>query len=205
MGLWTISAQAGTGAPAIAGALASRAGVDLVDRKRLLALAHEMDPDVDETSDLEARLGGRLNTFALSLALSSGSPVALRELRLRQALPQLGRAVLREAARRPAVIVAPGAFAALRDQPNAVHVRLRAPFAWRVAAYQRQEVVDRRCAEKAVRHDDEQRRAWVRALHHVDLDDLTQFTLVVDVSRLSTERVVDLLLAACAARATAEV
>ena len=128
--------------------------------------------------------------------MSSGSPHAFRELQLRQTLPELGRAVLREAAREPVVILPPAAFAALGDHPSAVHVRLRAPFEWRVAACQREEVVDRRCAEKTTRHDDDHQRAWVKKLYHVDLDDPTRFSMVVDVSRFHPARVVDLLLAA---------
>jgi hypothetical protein len=202
MAVWTIAPQAGTGGLEIATELAARAEVDLYDRRALLSLAHDLRPDVSETDDLEGHVGGRLLAFALSAACAAGSPDAFRELRLRHDLPQLGRAVLENAARRPAVIVSPAAFAALRDHPGAVHVRLRAPFEWRVAAYQRQEIVDRRCAEKAVRHDDDHRRAWARSLYHVDIEDQTLFSLVVDVSRFSTDRVVDLLLAAAAARAT---
>ena len=46
-----------------------------------------------------------------------------------------------------------------------------------------------------MRHDDEQKRAWVRALYHVDVDDPAQFSLVVVVSRFSVGQVVELLLA----------
>ena len=195
MALWTISAQAGTGNVEIATELARRADVPFLDREALVARAHELEPQINDAEELEARLSGRLAGLALGAAIATGSPEAVRELQLRKQLPELGRVVMREVARQAAVILAPGAFAALPDHPAAIHVRLRAPFEWRISAYQRQEVVDRQTAEKAVRHDDEQKRAWVKTLYHVEVDDPSHFTLVVDVSRLAAARVVDLLLA----------
>ena len=198
MTLWTISAQAGTDGRAIATELAQRAAVPLLDRKALAPYAHDLEPEISDVDELEERLGGRLQAFALSVALAGGATEATRELQLRRALPALGRAVLAEAAREPAVIFVPAAFAVLRDHPAAVHVRLRAPLERRVEAYRRQELVDRRCAQKAVRHDDDHQRAWVKMLYHADVDDPALFSLVVDVSRFPPDRVVDVLLAAAA-------
>jgi Cytidylate kinase-like family len=196
MAVWTVSAQVGTGDREIAAELAERADVPLLDRASLVTLAHELDPDIGDAEELEARLSGRLMALTLGAAIATGAPDAVRELRLRKELPELGRTVLRNATKQPAVVLAPAAFAALPDHPSAIHVRLRAPFEWRVAAYQRVEVVDRHTAEKAVRHDDDQKRAWVRALYHLDVDDPTHFSLVVDVSRFSVGQVVELLRAA---------
>src|SRR4051794_31152784 len=191
MALWTISAQAGTDGRAIATELAARSGVPLLDRGLLASHAHDLEPEIEDVDELEERLGGRLHAFALSVALAGGAAEATQELRLRHALPDLGRAVLKEAAREPAVILAPAAFAALRDHPSAVHARLRSPFERRTAVYQRQELVDRRCAEKAIRRDDDHQRAWVRSLYHVDVEDPALFSVVVDVSRFPLDRVVD--------------
>jgi cytidylate kinase len=103
--------------------------------------------------------------------------------------------VLVEAVRQPAVIVAPAAFAALRDHPSAVHLWLRAPLDWRVETYARENLVDRRQAERTVRHDDHLRHGWAKALYHVDVDDPGQFSLVVDASRVPPHRIVDAVLA----------
>jgi cytidylate kinase len=201
MAVWTISAQAGTGGLEIATELARRADVPLLDRKALLRVARSLEPgtSLEEPEELEERLGGRLNELFLSAALTTGAADAFREFQLRRTLPELGRTVLCEAARTPAVIVAPAAFAPLRDHPSAVHVRLRAPFEWRVDAYRLRQLVDRRAAEKAVRHDDEHKRTWSRTLYHVDVDDPALFSVVVDVSRFPSDRVVETLLAAAAA------
>jgi cytidylate kinase len=76
-----------------------------------------------------------------------------------------------------------------------VHVRIRAPFAWRVAEYQRAELVDRHQAEKALRHADRLEHAWVKFLYGVEVDDVSRYGLVLDASRLPRDRIVETLIA----------
>ncbi len=196
MRIWTISAQEGTSGASIAAALARAADVELLDRDALLQVARRLGGDIGDMSGLEERLASRLGVAALSVAISSGSSEAAREHRLRSVLPELGRTVVHEVAHRSCVILSPGAFAALRDHPSAVHVRLRAPLAWRVDAYRRAHVVSRQAAERAVKHDDRVQQTWVKTLYHVAIDDPRLFTLVLDASRLAPDRVVETLLAA---------
>lgn len=196
LAVWTIAAQEGTRGDRLAAALAEAAGVSLLDRKTLALFAHKLDPDLPELDELEGRLGGRLNALALSTAITAGSADAFREVELRQNLPALARVVVAEAARSPGVIYVPAAFAALSEHPSAVHVRVRAPLEWRIATYQREHLVDRRCAEKALKRDDHRKQAWVRSLYRVDLDDARHFSLVLDASRFSPQRLVETLLAA---------
>jgi hypothetical protein len=194
MSVWTISAQEGTNGAQIAAGLAAAAGVSLLDRQALAVLAHEADPSLPELDEVEARFG-RFTMLSLSTAISVGSAEACREVELRNKLPGLGRAVCCEATRSPCVIYLPAAFAALQDHPSATHVRVRAPFEYRVAIYQRDHLVDRRCAEKALKQSDHRRRAWVKSLYRVDIDDPNRFSLVVDASCFSHDRLVDVLLA----------
>jgi hypothetical protein len=194
MAVWTIAAQEGTGGARLAAELAAAAGVIVFDRATLALFARQIDPTF--TEDLEERLGGPLKALALGTAITIGSAEAFHEIELRQKLPDLGRAVLGEAARSPCVIYAPAAFAALPRHPSALHVRLHAPLEWRIAAYQREHVVDRRCAAKSLKHDDHSQRAWVKSLYRVDIDDPRLFSLFLDVSRFSPDRLVQTLLAA---------
>jgi cytidylate kinase len=196
MAVWTIAAQGGTGGERLAAELAEAASVPLLDREALVHVAHEVEPRILEDDNLQERLGGRLNALALSTAITVGSPDAMREYELRQKLPALARDVLARTACSPCVIYAPAAFAALADHHSAIHVRLHAPFEWRVAEYQREHLVDRSTAEKQLRHNDHRQHAWVKSLYHVDIDDTDRFSLVLDASRFSPERLVDLLLAA---------
>jgi hypothetical protein len=197
MTVWTISAEEGAGGARIAADLASAADVPLLDFKTLATRAQGLLGDMPDLEDLEQRVGGRFNAILLSVALmGAASAGAQAELEFRRTLPELGRTVLGEAARSPCLILAPTAYVALRDHPGAIHARLRAPLEWRTAAYQREHVVDRGAAEHAVKHDDHAKRMWVKTLYHGDLDDFRMFSLVLDVSRLSPERVVAVLLAA---------
>jgi cytidylate kinase len=205
MSVWTIAAQEGTGGERVAAGLAESAGVPLLDRSELAHIAHELDPDELEVEDFEEiaqRFGGRLRMLALGMAVTAGpaAAAALEELRFRHKLPELARAVIGNATRRPCVILAPAAFAALPEHSGAINVRLRAPLACRIAAYQRDHLVDHGCAEKENKRDDHVTSAWVRSLYHVDINDDRLFTLVLDASRFSPERLVEILLAAGGAR-----
>jgi hypothetical protein len=201
LAVWTIAAQEGTGGSRLATALAAAAGVPLFDRAALALFAHRLDPDFPLVDELEGRFGGRLNTLALSTAIRTGSPDAFREVELRQKLPAIGRAVAAEVGRSSCVIYAPAVFAALSEHCSAVHVCLRAPLEWRIAAYQREHIVDRRCAEKTLKRADHRKQAWVKSLYRVDIDDARLFSLVLDASRLPAERLVETLLAAGGVRA----
>jgi cytidylate kinase len=199
--VWTISTQEGAGGSQIAAELAAAAGVPLLGRTELASIACATDPERFATSDfeeVEQRFGGRLATLALNMALAAGPglPSALQEWELRQKLPELGRSILNEVAREPCVILSPAAFAGLTEHPSAIHVRLRAPFACRVAAYQREHLVNRECAEKHVKHDDHVKHSWVQSLYGVEIDDERRFALVLDTSRFSPDRIVEILLAA---------
>jgi hypothetical protein len=196
MAVWTISAQQGTAGDRVAELLATAAGVPLIDRASLAAFACELKPELGDSDDLEALVGSPVRLAGLSVGMFSGSVEAFRELQLRSTLPELGRTIMSEAARLPCVILASGAFAALPLHSSAVHVRLWAPLEWRIRTYQRERIVDRRCAEKAVKRDDHVTCAWVKSLYGVELGDSRQFSLVLDTSRLSQDRLVEILLAA---------
>jgi cytidylate kinase len=197
MRIWTISAEAGAGGERVAADLAAVAGVSLLDFKALSSLAQDRIGDVPDLEALEERVGGRLNAIGLSLAMiGTGSALAVSELEFRRTLPELGRAVLKEATRSSCVILAPTAFLGLRDHESAVHVRIHAPLEWRINAYQREHIVDRGAAERDVKHDDHMTRTWVKTIYHANLDDYSSFSVVLDASRFSTQRLVEMLLAA---------
>lgn len=201
MAVWTISAQAGTAGDHIAEHLAAAAAVPLLDRASLAVYAHELNPAIGDVDELEERVGGPLRLAALSIGATSGSVDAFVELQLRQTLPDLGKAIMSEAARLPCVILASGAFAALPQHCAAIHVRLWAPLEWRIRAYQRDCIVDAHCAEKAVKRADHLQRVWVKSLFGADAEDCRRFTLALDASRLSADRLVEVMLAAGGAMA----
>lgn len=190
----TLTAEAGTPADVVAATIAARSGAQLFDRPALVELAREFDPGINDFEHIEERVSSRLAAFAMGLAFT-GAPEVVRELELKKTIGRLAREVLSEAVRRPAVILAPAAFAALEDHPSAVHVSLRAPLAWRIETYARENLLDRHRAERAVKHEDHLRRSWAKALYHVDADDPAHFSLVVDASRVPADRIADAALA----------
>ena len=195
MTVWTISAQPGTPGEAAARELATIAGVPLYDREGFAAMAEDLDIEVPALDRIEERFCGR-HALGLALASGMGGAAPVRELQLKQALPDLGRRLMSEVARGPCVIAVPAAFAALADHPAALHARLRAPFDWRVEAYRREHLVDRHRAEKELKHADHLQHAWVRMLYHVDAEDDSRYAIVLDASRLSPVRVAEALLGA---------
>jgi cytidylate kinase len=57
---------------------------------------------------------------------------------------------------------------------------------------------------KGAQARDHLNHAWVKTLYHVDVDDSRLFSIVVDASRFSPERVVEILLAAGGVHAAAQ-
>jgi cytidylate kinase len=197
--VWTIAADEGTAGERLAAALAATAGIPLYDRDALVELARRLRPElvIGDVEKLPQRIGGRMVAAALGLASTTlACSEAMRELRFRDELVHLADQVFGEAARGSCVIVTSVGFAALRDTPGAVHVRVRAPLEWRIAAYQRQELVDHQAAEKAVKHADHQRHVLVKAMYRTEIEDDRHFSIVLDASRFSVDRMVDVLLAA---------
>jgi cytidylate kinase len=190
----TIAAEAGTPADVVAATIAARSGARFLDRPALIALARELDNEINDFENIEERVCSRLAAFAMGLAFT-GAPEVVRELELKKTIARLAREVLSKVVREPSVILAPAAFAALQDHPSAVHLSLRAPVAWRIETYGRENLVDRQRAERAVKHEDHLRRTWAKALYHVDADDPAYFSLVVDASRVPADRVADAVLA----------
>jgi len=140
MTIWTISAQEGTGGDWVAAELTAAADVPRLDREMLARSAHELNPDelkVEDIEEVEERFGGRLSALSLSMAMMTASTAAavLLEIELRHRLPDLGRAVFNEVARRPCVILSPGRLRRATEHPGPIHVRLCAPIAVRIATY----------------------------------------------------------------------
>jgi cytidylate kinase len=47
-----------------------------------------------------------------------------------------------------------------------------------------------------VKHDDHLEHAWVKSLYHLDIGDTSHFAVVLDACGFSTERLIEIVLAA---------
>lgn len=104
--------------------------------------------------------------------------------------------LIREHARKGAVILGRAGAVILRDEPTALHVRLDGPPERRVEQAMRLEGLSRQEAERLRRDGDRAREAYVRHFYGCDARDPSLYHLVIDSTALSLEQVVDIIAAA---------
>lgn len=198
MAVWAISAQKGAGGRHIAGLLATAAEVPLYDGASLASLDARSIVAGLELDRLERRFR-TFNVAASSVAAALGLPAAVEERSILRILPDILTTIISRAVRVPCVIYIPAAFAAAHEHRHVVNARIRAPFGWRVANYQRDHLVALQRAENRIKRDDRLQRRFARTLWQRDLDDEAQYAAVLDTSRLPADRVVGILLEAAGA------
>jgi cytidylate kinase len=117
------------------------------------------------------------------------------------AFRQATEQVLREhAAGEGAVILGRGGAIVLRDQPQALHVRLTGPKEARIEQGMRLEGVDRETAERHLRETDDARRAYIHHFYRCDARDPQHYHLVIDSTAIPLDACVDLVAGAATAR-----
>jgi cytidylate kinase len=194
MAVWTIDAQPEAGGRAIAGELAARAGVPLIDHQFAVALALSFGISVQAASAYEHQLSTMTrHGLVVGMASSVAPGVAAELCRVERAREVLNR-VACEAARGSCVIFGRCAFEALADHPGAIHVHLRAPFAWRVERAAAAHLVARTNARRELRRIERRQRRLARWLLRYRRR-AAPFHVVCDVSRLSETAIVEMLLA----------
>ena len=141
MTVWTLSMEEGTGGEEIAATLAAAADAPLIDREAEAAIAQVLSWHPDDVDQLEHHLPGPL----YQIAIASRQPRATRlpdESRINvPAVRETTERVFREAARWPCVLLGRAGFRIVADHPGALHVRLRAPFEWRVSNHARAHLI----------------------------------------------------------------
>jgi cytidylate kinase len=95
-----------------------------------------------------------------------------------------------------AVILGRAGAVILRDEPNALHVRLDGPVERRVAQAMELEGLSHADAERLRKEGDRAREAYVRHFYNADAKDPALYHLVIDSTALSPERVVEVIVAA---------
>ena len=108
--------------------------------------------------------------------------------------------VLHVAAMGNVVVIGRAANLITRSFENAIHVRLVAPLAVRVARVGRSEHLDPEQAEASVRTKDRARRRYVQKYYRGDIDDPLAYDLVINTDRLSYVETAQLIAEAVTAR-----
>jgi cytidylate kinase len=196
--LVTISASYGAGGSRIGPALAERLGVEFLDRAIPTRVADRLSVPLDDALAHDEALGDAIGRLASSFALLPELAGAMA-----QAGILAGEDYRRETERLicehrhgGAVVLGRAGAVILRDDENALHVRLDGPPERRVQQAMRYEGLAREDAERLRRDSDRAREAYVRHFYSCDARDPALYHLVIDSTRLSTERVVELIAAA---------
>lgn len=195
----TVSREYGSGGGEIAGRLARRLGWDLVDHAIIERTARALGTSLEDVEAHDESTGGFVsqlleamrNLDAGPIAIAGAPPEAFLSAEdYRRTAEEIVRAA---AARGRVVIVGRAAQVILADRQDALHIRVVAPFAQRVAYVMRREGLDRHAAEARIHHKDHERASYLEREYHHRPDEAQLYDLVVNTSRLDVDSVVDII------------
>ena len=196
----TISRQFAAGGADVASRVAEGLGWDVVDRALIEQVAARAGLPPHEVERLEERTPGfleRLIYFKAAempdLFVPATAPLEdFQETKLVRVTRQL---VTEIASHGRVVIVGRAASVILGERPDAIHVRLVGPRAFRINIACGSLGVDREAAAKRLDESDAERALYFREFYDVDWNDATQYDLVLNTSRLGFEGAAALVLA----------
>jgi cytidylate kinase len=204
----TISRQFGAGGSRVAGLVAERLHVEVVDQSLIAEVARRAALSSDDVQAEDERPSTLLDRLALSFSpLAVGMGVAWEPpypdpaYDPRREVLELTQDVVREVARSGnAVIVGRGGAFILHDRPDLLSVFLHADPLFRRKTVMEREGIDQAAADRRIREMDSNRAAYIKQVYGRDWLDLRLYDLVVDTGRLGLETAAALILAAVEAR-----
>ena len=198
--LITLSRQIGAGGSRVAEAVAEALSFRLVDRALVDSVAVRAGVHPADVARLEERTPGFLERFLHASAAElpdlfvppTGALEDFEEAKLVRAT----RALVRElAAEGRVLIIGRGAWAILADAPDALHVRIVAPHAHRVAQIVERLRTHPKAAQSLLARSDAERARYFQEYYGLDVDDPTHFDLVLNSARLGIEGAAALIVA----------
>jgi len=222
----TVSREMGSRGDQVAVLVAERLGLSIVDRERLYRAAlatgaseaalHELEMweeqrwvdrilqslrSVPDTPSEQAESGGFVlpRTDPLAGIFSPVLPpvsIAIAEL-----VKMLNHVVEKRAGAGNVLFLGQGAEVVLRAHPKALHVRITADMAYRMATLREQTGLSKIAAQRRLRASDHERAEYVRRYHNARWDDARNYHLVINTGLVPPEAAVDLIVAASAALA----
>ena len=203
MSVITVSRQYGSGGSAIARAVADRLYWTIVDNEFVDRVAERAGMPPEEVAQREERVASLIERLANTLAVSSPELfIATADLSPETAgssddIVHMTEAVIREAADHGnVVLVGRGAQACLARREDALHVRIVAPRAVRVAAAARRLQLEERDAERRVDRKDNERKDYVRTHYQRDWDDPSNYHLIVNSALVTYQGAAEVVVAA---------
>jgi cytidylate kinase len=206
MPIVTVSRQYASGGGEIAQLVAERLNADLLDAELIHEVAQRLGLPEDVVSEHDERgetvIARLVNALRVSYPDVSAPPDLLEppgdvpELSNR-AYVQVIEQVIREAVRGGnAVIVGRGSQFVLRNDPNALHVHVFAPFDIRVRNVMEEQSATLQEAERVVRDFDGARARYARHWYHADWQASEHYHLMINAGRMDHDLAAELVVAA---------
>ena len=201
----TLSAPYGAGGSQVGPAVAELLELPFVDRAIPTGVAERLAVPLREAIERDESVGGWLTRALLSLGqvgpvLAGATPVP-EQMLTDDAFRQATEQVLREhAGGEGAVILGRAGAIVLRDEEDALHVRLTGPKDARIEQGMRLEGVDRATAERHLEETDDARRAYVQHFYKADPRDAGHYHLVIDSTAIPLDACTELIVLAARAR-----
>ncbi len=197
IGVVTISREYGSGGGAFAAALASRLGWSLLDEEIVLRVAERLGIERRTVEALDERPPGLMARFAASFMVTPPeAPIVLgpHELPTADAIAAASRATILEAAKSPPVIiVGHGSQCLLAGRPDALHLRLVAPFADRLRRVCQRRSCGAHDAAVETRRMDDFRARYIQRYHGRDVRDPLLYHLQINTGSIAIGEAADLV------------
>jgi hypothetical protein len=199
----TLSASYGAGGSRLGPLLAERLGVPFLDRVIPTAVAQRLAVPLGDALAHDDAVRSVLERLLLRFAPAAQTfaGTAPPELVDERSFLRCTEEVIRERSAAGGVILGRAGAVVLRDDPQALHVRLDGPPERRLAQAMALAGIDPATAERQLRETDRAREAYVRQFYGVDARDATLYHLVIDSTVLPLDLCVDLIALAARARA----
>jgi cytidylate kinase len=221
MAVVTVSRQLGSGGDRIAERVAEVLGYEHVDRRLVEEIASITDTTPDEVERYDEKGEGRVRHFLKRLLVPEMSPGGF-PLSSAAYFPEFGLefpyVMERSGADAPAtyldrgtyqllittlvqdygdtgraVIVGRASQVILGQLPQALHVKIIAPFDLRCERIQQAQEVDAEQARDLVEQHDKWRQLYLRNYHDADWDDLLLYDLTINTGHIDPDDAVDLI------------
>ncbi len=188
----TISRSLGSGGTEVGFLLARQLGWRFCDRTILRQAAQALGLTCASLGPQEERHSGFLERLLSTMTLATPEAPYTPPLDLpvySRDLFEVERDIMRQVVwQYPAVLVGRAGFVALKDHPQALHVRIVAEMPFRAQfLVGRGKAPDLAAARRLIEDSDRNRAAFVRGLTGRDWNDPGNFQLVLDSSRLGLE------------------
>lgn len=202
----TISREYGSGGGEIAARLAQRIGWRLIDHEVVAQIAQRLGVEEEDAEAHDEYADSWILQF-LSTMRTVGPMVALPSHLL---FPPdddayahaLREVVLSAVLASPSVVVGRGSQVILRDRRDALHVRIVAPLALRVAYVAQRENLKPAAAQQRILQRDQERRRYLFITHHHTPDDAHLYDLILNTSVMDLDSCVGLIQSALDAKAS---